>query len=190
MYGFHRDRFTDWLARERPDAPPQPYAPAAFLGGPQLGWEITVGKTKFVYRVPAEAPDIFYIVLIERGSARSALHSPLADVVRLLHLVKRSDCGIRWIRGHVEPTKRRPQDALTRERLLAFYRRYLTAVHDGVENGVEWFGGDLTAFSWSAEKRKVRDRPESRRDFTPRLAPENAAPPPGAFSAPELHPNR
>lgn len=190
MYGFHRDRFTDWLARERPDAPPQPYAPAAFLGGPQLGWEITVGKTKFVYRVPAEAPDIFYIVLIERGAARSALHSPLADVVRLLHLVQRSESGIRWIRGHVEPTKRRPQDALSRERLLAFYRRYLTAVHDGVENGVEWFGGDLTAFSWSAEKRRVRERPGGERGFAPRPAFGNPPTTPASFSTPALHPNR
>ena len=47
-------------------------------------------------------------------------------------------------------------DALPAARILAFYQRYLTTVSDGVENGVAWYGGDLTTFSWAAEKTKVR----------------------------------
>jgi hypothetical protein len=152
---FPRDAFTLWLELQRPHAPPKIYQPAGFLGAPPVGWEITIGRTRFVYRIPAESPDVFYIVLIERSAARSALHSPLADMVRLLQLVQRSGAGIRWIRGHVEPTKNRPADALPRERLLAFYQRYLTTVSIGFDRGIEWFGGDLTAFSWTAEKRKI-----------------------------------
>lgn len=157
MAELHVDAFTRWAQAQRPSDPPVAYNPAAFLGAHPIGWQMTIGRTRFVYRVPVEAPDVFYVVLIERGVARTALHSPFADMVRLLQTVQTSNAGIRWIRGHVEPTKRRPADALARERILAFYRRYLTAVHDGVENGIEWFGGDLTQFSWTAEKRKVRD---------------------------------
>ena len=153
-----RDAFTRWLEQHRPDSPPQVYQPAGCLGGPPLGWQIVVGRTRFVYRVPPEAPHLFYIVLIERGPERHALHSPFADMVRLLQLVQRSGAGLRWIRGHVEPTKQRPSDALTRERIIAFYRRYLTAVSTGFEHGREWYGGDITTFSWSAEKRKIRAR--------------------------------
>jgi type III secretion system regulator LcrR len=153
-----RDAFTVWLTAQRPDAPPRPYQPAGFLGGPVLGWQVEIGRTRFVYRVPEEAQHIFYVVLIERGSGRQGLHSPFADMVRLLQLIQKSSAGIRWIRGHVEPTKKRPADALDRERLIAFYQRYLTAVSTGVENGVEWYGGDLTAFSWAKEKTRVRER--------------------------------
>jgi hypothetical protein len=156
---FFRDRFTEWLLAQPANTAPRPelYQPAGFLGAPPVGWEIVVGRTPFVYRVPQESPDIFYIVLIRRGATRAALHSPFADMVRLLQLLQRAAVGIRWIRGHVEPTASRPADALARERILAFYRRYLTAVSTGVENGIEWFGGNLEEFSWSAEKRKIRD---------------------------------
>jgi type III secretion system regulator LcrR len=156
------DAFTVWLSSERAEAPPKPYQPAGFLGGPVLGWQVQIGRTQFVYRVPEEAPDVFYIVLIERACGRHGLHSPFADMVRLLRLIQRSGAGIRWIRGHVEPTRHRPSDALERERIIAFYRRYLTAVNTGIENGVEWYGGDLTAFSWSREKARIRDRHPTR----------------------------
>lgn len=150
------DRFTLWL-RAHPAAPqPEVYQPAAFLGAPPIGWQIVVGRTRFVYRVPRDAPDILYVVLIERAVSRAALHSPLRDMVRLLQWIQQSDASIRWIRGHVEPVARRPPDALSRERLIAFYERYLTAVSTGVENGVEWYGGDLTRFSWEKEKGKQR----------------------------------
>ncbi len=155
----HRDAFTQWLQQEQPNNSPRLYQPAAFLGAPPVGWELTVGRTRFVYRVPVETPTIFYIVLIDRGSERHALRSPFADLVRLLHLIKCSACGIRWIRGHVEPVKNRPANALDRERILAFYQRYLTAVSTGYENGIEWFGGDLTTFSWASEKIKIRRAP-------------------------------
>lgn len=148
------DVFTVWLQQHQPHAAPKLYQPAGFLGAAPVGWQVLIGRTPFVYRVPAETPDVFYIVRIER-SERHALHSPFIDMVRLLQLIQRSQAGIRWIRGHVEPTRNRPADALSRERILAFYRRYLTAVSFGVENGIEWYGGDLTAFSWRAEKRKV-----------------------------------
>jgi hypothetical protein len=154
----HLDAFTFWLQQNQPQAAPKLYQPGGFLGAPPVGWELTVGRTKFVYRVPVEAPDVFYIVLIERGAERDGLRSSLLDMVRLLQLVQQSATGIRRIRGHVEPVKHRPADALSRDRLLAFYRRYLTAVSVGVENGVEWFGGDLTAFSWTKEKRRIRAR--------------------------------
>lgn len=153
-----RDAFTVWLSGQRPEAPPKPYQPAGFLGGPVLGWQVRIGRTPFVYRVPEETPHIFYIVLIERGSGRQGLHSPFADMVRLLHLIQQSGAGIRWIRGHVEPTRQRPADALDRDRIIAFYERYLTAVSTGVENGVEWYGGDLTTFSWRRERARVRER--------------------------------
>ncbi len=153
------DRFTQWLLVSPAAPQPSLYQPGAFLGAPPLGWKISLGRTHFVYRVPADAADVFYIVRIERAVGRTALHSPFLDLVRLLHLVQTSDCGIRWIRGHVEPVKDRPTDALSRERILAFYQRYLTAVHDGVENGIAWYGGDLTTFSWQSEKRKVRLTP-------------------------------
>lgn len=153
-----RDAFTLWLEEHQPHAPPSVYQPGGFLGAPPIGWQLTVGRTRFVYRVPPESPDILYIVLIERGTARQALHSPFSDLVRLLQLIQRSAAGIRWIRDHVEPSKRRPADALSRERILAFYQRYLTTVSIGCDHGLEWFGGDLSAFSWSTEKRKVRDR--------------------------------
>lgn len=137
-----------------------------------MGWQIVVGRTSFVYRVPPEASHIFYVVLIERAIGRQGLHSPFTDMVRLLQLIQRSGAGIQWIRGHVEPSKRRPQDALSRERIIAFYRRYLTAVSTGFENGLEWYGGDLTTFSWSKEKRKIRDRATSHSiEFSP-VSPE------------------
>jgi hypothetical protein len=154
---FHRDRFTCWLAEHRPDLPVARYAPGAILGGPQLGWQLTLGRTRFVYRVPAEKPDIFYIILIERGPSRAGLRSPFADMVRLLLMIKDSESGIRWIRGTVEPTRDAPADALERKRIRAFYHRYLTAVSDGFENGAAWMGGDLTAFSWKREKRKITE---------------------------------
>lgn len=150
------DAFTRWLQTHRPDLPFSPYQPAARFGGRQVGWRLRIGRTLFVYRIPPEKPDIFYIVLIERGDTPRSLHSPLADMVRLLLLVKGSPAGIRWIRGHVAPTSDRPADALSGERLLAFYQRYLTTVDDGIENGLQWYGGDLTTFSWAHEKRKIR----------------------------------
>lgn len=152
----HRDAFTRWLQAERPDLPVTCYQPMALYGGPQIGWEITIGRTTFVYRVPPEHPDIFYVVLIRRAPGPRTLHSPFADLVRLLRLIQGSPAGIRWIRGTVEPTSDRPADALTTDRILAFYQRYLTTVCDGVENGVQWYGGDLTTFSWAREKQKVR----------------------------------
>jgi hypothetical protein len=153
-----RDAFTRWLQQRDGADAATVYQPGAFLGAPPVGWQLTLGRTRFVYRVPDEAPDIFYIVRIERAEGRSGLHSPLYDMVRLLKLIKASDAPIRWIRGHVEPVKNRPADALPRERLIAFYQRYLTALNTGFENGVEWYGGDLTAFNWRDEKQKIATR--------------------------------
>jgi len=167
----HRDAFTLWLERERPEMRVRPYQPAGAWGGPVIGWQLCVGRTRFVYRVPPESPEVLYVVLIERAAQREGLHSPLGDMVRLLRLIQTSDAGVTWIRGHVEPIKGRPDDALTRERLLAFYQRYLTAVSTGVENGVEWYGGDLSTFSWTAEKRRVRTR--AGRSATPHAVSEN-----------------
>ncbi len=151
-----RDPFTCWLDVHRPDLRPVRYQPAAMLGAAQIGWQITLGRTRFVYRIPPDRPDIFYIVLIERGAGPRSLRSPFSDLVRLLLLLQRSQAGIRWIRGHVQPTTRTHADALPATRILAFYQRYLTTVSDGVENGVAWYGGDLTTFSWAAEKTKIR----------------------------------
>ncbi len=163
-----RDAFTRWLQQRDGPGAATVYQPGAFLGAPPVGWQLTLGRTRFVYRVPEETPDIFYIVRIERADGRHGLHSPLLDMVRLLRLIKTSDAAIRWIRGHVEPVKNRPADALSRERLIAFYQRYLTAVSTGFENGVEWYGGDLTAFSWQQEKRKIATRrPRQRAAGTP-----------------------
>ncbi len=173
---FARDAFTCWLEQNGPPGPAKLYHPGACLGASPVGWELVVGRTRFVYRVPAESPDVFYIVLIARGPARHALHSPFADLVRLLRLVQRSGTGIRWIRGHIEPVKKRPADALARERILAFYARYLTAVSRGFENGIEWFGGDLAAFSWSAEKRRIRDFSRPRPTRTGEFGAKIAAP--------------
>lgn len=158
----HRDAFTLWLQENAPDLNPRVYQPGAFLGAPPIGWRIVIGRTAFVYRVPHDTPDVFYVVLIERASKRLALHSPFRDFVRLLTLIKQSGSGIRWIRGHVEPTSDRPSDALSRERILAFYRRYLTAVSIGCENGIEWYAGDITAFEWEREKRKVTEHHPNR----------------------------
>ncbi|MFO1450195.1 MAG: hypothetical protein U1F61_18695 [Opitutaceae bacterium] len=154
----HSDAFTQWLERVHPELTVRPYQPAGPWGGPVVGWQVRLGRTRFVYRVPAESPEVLYIVLIERADDREGLHSPFADLVRLLRLIQTSGAGVTWIRGHVEPTRKRPQDALTRERILAFYQRYLTAVSTGFENGIEWFGGDLSTFSWTAEKRRVTTR--------------------------------
>jgi hypothetical protein len=163
------DAFTLWLTAHRPELPVVPYQPGARFGAPQRGWELHIGRTKFVYRIPPEQPDVFYIVLIERGAGPRSLHSPLADLVRLLLLVKGSQTGVRWIRGHVDADTDEAADALAGERLLAFYRRYLTTVEDGVENGVQWYGGDLTTFSWAHEKRKIRSlaRDDHRRGAMP-----------------------
>ena len=159
----HRDAFTLWVQDNVPDLTPSLYQPGGFMGAPPVGWRIIIGRTAFVYRVPQESPELFYVVLIERASAaRAALHSPFRDFVRLLALIKQSATGIRWIRGHVEPTSDRPDDALSRERILAFYRRYLTAVSIGDENGVEWYAGDITAFEWQREKRKVGEHHPNR----------------------------
>lgn len=152
------DAFTRWLQAHRPDLPVRPYNPGARYGAPQVGWQIRIGRTLFVYRIPPEKPEIFYIVLIERGEGPQSLRSPLADMVRLLLLVKGSPAGIRWIRGHVDTDGAKQSNPLPAERLLAFYRRYLTTVEDGIENGVRWYGGDLTTFSWAHEKRKIRTR--------------------------------
>ena len=151
-----RDPFTCWLDVHRPDLRPVRYQPAAMLGAAQIGWQITLGRTRFVYRIPPDHPDIFYIVLIERGAGPRSLRSPFSDLVRLLLLLQRSQAGIRWIRGHVQPTTRTHAVAPPATRILAFYQRYLTTVSDGVENGVAWYGGDLTTFSWAAEKTKIR----------------------------------
>ncbi|GEP43708.1 hypothetical protein [Brevifollis gellanilyticus] len=145
MAKFFRDRFTDWL-HER-GMPPKLYQPAAMLGAPPVGWEMTVGQSTLVYRVPEETPHLLIIVLFERQTQRNGLRSPFADIVRFLSLVKKADVGITDIKGHVSATSDRPADSLENEGILAFYRRYLKVVDLFVENDILWVGGTLLTYT-------------------------------------------
>jgi type III secretion system regulator LcrR len=138
------DSFTQWL-RHRGMAP-EPYAPAAYLGMPAVGWQIPVGHSVFVYRVPDDASRSLIIVLFERQGERSGLGSPFVDIVRFISLVKRSEAPIDTIEGRVEALQGRPQDSLEGERIAAFYQRYLAAYRTFVRDGLQWFAGDLRKY--------------------------------------------
>lgn len=143
---FPKDEFTRWLEAEQ-GVTPKVYQPAARYGGVPVGWQISLGRSTFVYRMPEERPGVFLIVLFERTGERSGLRSPFADFVRLLSLIKRSNLGVHTIEGHVEALKGRPQDSLANEQIVHFYKRYLLADQVRVEHGVEWVAGDLTTYT-------------------------------------------
>ncbi len=145
MAKFFRDRFTDWL-HER-GSPPKLYQPAAMLGAPPVGWELTIGQSTLVYRIPEEIPNVLIIVLFERQTQRNGLRSPFADIVRFISLVKKANVGITDIRGHVSATSDRPADSLENEGILAFYRRYLGVVDHSIENGILWVSGSLLTYT-------------------------------------------
>lgn len=138
------DAFTLWLKGQ--GITPKVYSPAARFGGIPIGWQIPIGKSTFVYRLPPERPGVFIIILFERQGERSGLRSPFGDFVRLLSLIKRAGIGIHTIEGHVEAVKGRPADSLLNEQIVHFYKRYLLASQVRVENEVEWVAGDLTTY--------------------------------------------
>jgi hypothetical protein len=144
MPTFFSDLFTDWL--RKCGTAPKLYQPAAMLGAPPVGWEITVGQSTLVYRIPKETPHVLIIVLFERQTQRNGLRSPFADIVRFISLVKKADVGITDIKGHVSATSDRPADSLENEGILAFYRRYLKAVDLIAENDVLWVAGSLLTY--------------------------------------------
>jgi hypothetical protein len=144
MRTFFRDLFTDWL--HECGTVPKLYQPAAMLGAPPVGWEITVGQSTLVYRIPEETPNVLIIVLFERQTQRQGLRSPFADIVRFISLVKKADVGITDIKGHVSATSDRPADSLENESILGFYRRYLKVVDLIVENEVLWVAGAMPTY--------------------------------------------
>jgi type III secretion system regulator LcrR len=139
-----RDPFTQWL--EARNVPLAVHQPAGFLGYPPVGWKLTIGQSTLVYRVPEETPETLIIVLFEKQSERRGLRSPFADIVRFVSLVKKSGAPIHRIQGHVDALLDRPEDSLENAKLAAFYQRYLSAHQVFVENGIEWFAGDLRTF--------------------------------------------
>jgi Type III secretion system regulator (LcrR) len=153
---FYRDRFTEIL--DESGWKPSIYQPAAYLGGPPVGWRIEIGPTEFVYRVPEESPDTLIVVLIRRLEQRSGLRSSMAAFVYFLSLVKAGNCGIRWIIGCVEPTSDRPADSLAAKRIAAFYLGYLKSWMISEPNREGWIRGDLSTFV----------PPVGRTDFVPK----------------------
>lgn len=161
-YGsFFRDLFTCWL--DENGHRPELYQPAGMLGAPPLGWQIYLGESKFVYRVPPETPHWLIIVLFERRCGRLGLRSPFADIVRFLSTVKVAAVGITHIKGHVAATSDRPMDSLENERILTFYRRYLRVEDLVVENETLWVGGPLQPFvpPLAAERNRLVGQVES-----------------------------
>lgn len=144
MARLYHDPFTQWLEREQISV--SAYQPAAMFGAPPVGWQITVGRSTLVYRVPEEDPGLLIIVLFERQVTRKGLQSPFADIVRFLALVKKSAVGVVRVQGHVSAVSWRPEDSLENTQIGEFYRRYLGVEDLGVENGVEWVGGSLTTY--------------------------------------------
>ena len=144
MASLYKDPFTLWL--ESRQMPPSIYQPAGFLGGPQLGWKLKIGRSSLVYRVPKETPESLIIVLFEREGERTGLRSPFADIVRFITLIKRSGLPFHTIQGHVDALDGRPEDSLQNEKIAAFYKRYLAANQLFVDNGVEWVAGDLRTY--------------------------------------------
>ena len=144
MQTFFRDPFTLWLSEQ--NRAPTLYQPAAMLGAPPVGWQMTLGQSTFVYRVPKETPHLLIIVLFERKTQRSGLRSPFADIVRFLALIKKAEVGITHIQGHVAAVRDRPEDSLEDEQILAFYRRYLKVVDLFTEDDTLWVGGPLKPF--------------------------------------------
>ncbi len=136
------DPFTAWL--EARGMVVEVYQPGGFLGRPPVGRKITVGQSTIVYRIIEEKSDDLIVVLLERQGERSGLKSPFADFARFIALVKKSGVPIKSIRGHVDVLGSLPEDHVSTALIGAFYRRYLAATHEFVENGIEWVSGDLT----------------------------------------------
>ncbi len=141
-YKLFDDPFTQWLKEKGTKV--GTYQPGGFMGRPPIGRQITVGRSTIVYRVVEEKPDELIVVLFERQGERSGLRSPFADFARFVAMVRKSPANIRLIRGHVDVLSDLPKDHVPPERIAAFYKRYLDAHHDFVENGVEWVAGDIT----------------------------------------------
>jgi type III secretion system regulator LcrR len=125
---------------------PEIYQPAGYLGLPPVGWQLPVGHSTFVYRVPEDESRSLIIVLFERQGERSGLASSFVDIVRFISLVKRSEAPIDTIEGRVEALEGRPRDSLESERIASFYQRYLAAYRTFVRDGLEWFAGDLRTY--------------------------------------------
>ena len=174
MPRFFKDPFTEWL--ECQGLKPRHYQPGGIFGAPPLGWQIAIGQSTIVYRVPKETPYLLIIVLIEREKQRSGLRSPFADIVRFLLLVRRGETGITEIHGHIAAVSWRPTDSLDDERLHAFYRRHLGVQDLHVKNGVLWVGGPLAPFvpPLSAH-RAATEKQTAQRGKRPRSRPEQSS---------------
>lgn len=144
MNFLHHDSFTSWLREHAYDV--GVYQPGAFLGSPPLGHSLNLGKSLFVYRVAEDQPQILIIVLFEKTEDRHGLRSPFLDFIKFINLIKKSNSGIEQIKGHVEATSWRPEDSLENPKIAAFYKKYMTANHLSMENGIEWVSGNLLAY--------------------------------------------
>ena len=143
-FRLYHDPFTKYLQEKGVEV--KKYQPGGFLGFPALGWQIQVGRSTFVYRIPEEKPALLLIVLFERLGDRSGLLSPFSDFVRFITLIKKSGLPIDWIQGHVEATSDRPADSLLNDKISAFYKKYMLAHRTTIENGIEWVAGDLRTY--------------------------------------------
>ena len=141
MFQLHLDPFTRWL--EAQGRKPGLYQPGGMFGYPPLGWELSVGRSKVVYRVDPAQAETLILVLIARDSSRAGLHSPFGDLIRFLSLLKQSDVGITHVNGHINAVSWRPEDGLTTPRMRPFYVKHLGGHYFTDENGTEWVRGSL-----------------------------------------------
>lgn len=169
----HRDRLTGWLAAHRPDLALRPFVPQGAIPGIDVGWQVEIGGTTLAYLVHPNSPDLLSISQLQRQGGARALRSPLGDLVRFLRLVQASGAGIERVRSSLGPA---PGAPLSFARLAVFGQRYLPARNLGLVNGLPTFEGDLTAFSWTTERAKVR-QPRPRRPASPPPAPSSPATP-------------
>ena len=123
MAKLHRDPFTQWL--EAQGITPGIYQPAGMMGFPPLGWQLVVGRSLVVYRVAPEDPATLIVVLVERQTNRRGIHSPFADLIRFLALLRKSDTGVTHVNGHINAVSWRPKDSLDTFRMKPFYVEHL-----------------------------------------------------------------
>lgn len=152
MFRLFRDLFTEWLTTH--GTKPGLYQPGGMMGYPPLGWQISIGESMIVYRVAPEEPETLILILIEREKARRGLHSPFADLIRFLILIRRSGSGVTQVRGHINAVSWRPDDSLEGTQIRSFYLQHLGCHSFNDEQGTEWVQGSLETLEWLKAARK------------------------------------
>ncbi len=140
MAGLFKDAFTAWL--ETQGIVPKIYQPGG-LFGPPLGWEISLGRSRIVYRVDPSDTTTLILGMIERDQDRQGLYSPFADLVRFIKTLHQSRAGLTHVNGHINAVSWRPEDSLDTARMKPFYVKHLGGRYFTDEQGVEWVRGSV-----------------------------------------------